>query len=594
MALSEDLKAFKVDSDNDNIPPPSKKFKKWRTRSPMSFFRKAGKMGKDDPRKFIHALKVGFALCVVSPFYLADPLFNEVAGESAIWAVITVVVVFEFSVGATLCKGLNRGLGTLLAGFLALIVDLVAKQAGSTGQAVLIGIAIFIFGAAVTYFRFVPSVKSKFDYGMVIFLLTFNMIVISAYRSDNIAIVAYKRLITILIGGGICLLVCLVLFPVWAGEDLHQKLLANLQSLIASFEGCVQKYFEDELIINLPDENDESEETMEDPIYEGYRAILDSKVAEESLANCARWEPRHGQFRFRYPWTQYLKIGGMLRHCAYSVVALHGCLRSEIQTPPSVRAILRRQCTKISTEAVKVLEELAESVKEMRRCGPVEPMMKRIDTAVKELHSVLRAEPELFIDSKRWSIFEEIPEKDEAPEEELILEDETTSNIEPEAQESQAGEELMKHRKARAVAGSSDLNISYSMGSSGQYKSSQVKLSPERCSRLVSWQGPETIPTTPTTPRGEITFSSLGRHYSSRRFNRTNQLQFAEAFPLATFASLMVEFTARLKRLAEGVEELGKLARFKPATEGGMNRRGLIYTRSKDFVSTHADTHAAE
>lgn len=591
MASSEDLKTVKVDIDNDNIPPPPKEFKKWRTRSPMSFFRDAWKMGKNDPRKFIHALKVGFALCIVSPFYLTDPLFNGVAGQSAIWAVITVVVVFEFSAGATLCKGLNRGLGTLLAGLLALIVDLVAKQAGSTGQAVLIGIAIFIFGAAVTFFRFVPSVKSKFDYGMVIFLLTFNMIAISAYRSDNIVSVAYKRLITILIGGGICLLVSLVLFPVWAGEDLHQMLIANLENLMVSFEGCVQKYFEDEVIISSSDEEGESEETLEDPIYERYRAILDSKVAEESLANCARWEPRHGRFRFRYPWPEYLKIGGMLRHCAYSVVALHGCLRSEIQTPPSVRDVLRRQCTKISTEAVKVLEELAESVKEMRRCGPLEPMMKRIDTAVKELHSVLRAEPELFIDSKKWSIVEEIPETDEAPEEELTLEDETTSNIEPEAQESQAGVELMKHRKTRAVAGSSDLRISCSMDSSGQYKSNQGKPSPERCPRLLSWHGPETIP---TTPRRENTFPALGRHYSSRKFNRTNQLQFAEAFPLATFASLMVEFTARLKHLAVGVDKLGKLAKFKPATEGGINRRGLIYTRSKDFVSTHAYTHAAE
>lgn len=588
---SEDSKVFKMDVENDNNPQRPKKFKDWRTRSPMSFFRQAWKMGKDDPRKIIHALKVGFALCVVSPFYLTDPLFNGVAGASAIWAVITVVVVFEFSVGATLCKGLNRGLGTLLAGFLALVVDLVAKNAGNTGQAVLIGIAIFIFGAAVTYFRFVPSVKSKFDYGMVIFLITFNMIAISAYRSDNIATVAYERLITILIGCGICLLVSLIIFPVWAGEDLHQMLLANLQCLIASFQGCVHKYFEDGLMISSSDEEGVSEETLEDPIYQGYRAILDSKVTEETLANCARWEPRHGRFRFRYPWTQYLKIGITIRHCAYSVVALHGCLRSEIQTPPPVRAVLRRQCMKISTETVKVLEELAESVMDMRRCGALEPMMKRIDIAVQELHSVLRAEPELFIDSNRWSIVEEIPEKDESPEEELTLEDQTSPNNETEAQESQAGDELINHRKTRAVAGSSDLRISYSMDSAGQYKSSQGNPSAQRCSRLVSWHGPETIP---TTPRGENAVPGLGRHYSSRKFNGSNQLQFAEAFPLGTFASLMVEFTARLKHLAVGVDELGKLARFKEATEEGTNRRGVSYTRSKDFVSSHVCTHSAE
>ena len=59
----------------------------------------------------------------------------------------------------------------------------------------------------------------------------------------------------------------------------------------------------------------------------------------------------------------------------------------------------------------------------------------------------------------------------------------------------------MKHRKARVVVGSSDLRISYSMDSSRQYKSSQGKLPPERCLRLVSWHGPKTIP---ITPRGKI------------------------------------------------------------------------------------------
>lgn len=74
-------------------------FKNLRTRSPTSFFRQTWKMGKDDPHKIIHAFKVGFALCCVSPFYLTDPLFKGVAGDAAIWAVITVVVVLEFSAG---------------------------------------------------------------------------------------------------------------------------------------------------------------------------------------------------------------------------------------------------------------------------------------------------------------------------------------------------------------------------------------------------------------------------------------------------------------------------------------------------------------
>ncbi|KAH9316162.1 hypothetical protein KI387_024789, partial [Taxus chinensis] len=66
-------------------------------------------------------------------------------------------------------------------------------------------------------------------------------------------------------------------------------------------------------------------------IVQGYTDVLESKASEESLANFASWEPGHGMFRFRHPWKQYVKVGSMLRHMAYCVVALHCCLWSEYQ-----------------------------------------------------------------------------------------------------------------------------------------------------------------------------------------------------------------------------------------------------------------------
>lgn len=65
---------------------------------PGSTWETIWKVGQDDPRRVIHALKVGLSLTLVSLLYLMEPLFKGI-GESAIWAVMTVVVVLEFTAG---------------------------------------------------------------------------------------------------------------------------------------------------------------------------------------------------------------------------------------------------------------------------------------------------------------------------------------------------------------------------------------------------------------------------------------------------------------------------------------------------------------
>jgi len=57
-----------------------------------------GIIAKLDIKKVIHSVKVGIALVLVSLLYLLDPLFQKV-GQNAMWAIITVVVVFEFFTG---------------------------------------------------------------------------------------------------------------------------------------------------------------------------------------------------------------------------------------------------------------------------------------------------------------------------------------------------------------------------------------------------------------------------------------------------------------------------------------------------------------
>lgn len=64
----------------------------------IGFMQRAWQLAVSEPRKVIHCFKVGMALSLVSLFYYMRPLYDGVGGN-AMWAVMTVVVVFEYSVG---------------------------------------------------------------------------------------------------------------------------------------------------------------------------------------------------------------------------------------------------------------------------------------------------------------------------------------------------------------------------------------------------------------------------------------------------------------------------------------------------------------
>jgi hypothetical protein len=59
------------------------------------------KLGLNDSRRVIHSLKVGLALTLASLLVLIKEPYYWI-GANAIWAVITVVVVFETSAGMEL------------------------------------------------------------------------------------------------------------------------------------------------------------------------------------------------------------------------------------------------------------------------------------------------------------------------------------------------------------------------------------------------------------------------------------------------------------------------------------------------------------
>lgn len=79
--------------------------------------------------------------------------------------------------------------------------------------------------------------KARFDYGILIFILTFSLISVSGYRNDEVIDMAHRRLSTILIGGASTVFICILICPVWAGEDLHKLTASNIEKLAIFLEG---------------------------------------------------------------------------------------------------------------------------------------------------------------------------------------------------------------------------------------------------------------------------------------------------------------------------------------------------------------------
>ncbi|KAE8707605.1 Aluminum-activated malate transporter 1 [Hibiscus syriacus] len=161
----------------------------------MKIASKTKKQGQDDPRRIVRSLKVGLAVSLVLLLYYFYPLYDGFGQEGALWVVLTVVLAFEISVGATLGKGLNRMLATLVAGALGVGAHCSSTLSGRKGKPILVATFVFIIDVITTFMRFIPTVKARYPYGHLIFILTFCLVSISSYRDDQVLEMAHDRLI---------------------------------------------------------------------------------------------------------------------------------------------------------------------------------------------------------------------------------------------------------------------------------------------------------------------------------------------------------------------------------------------------------------
>lgn len=242
----------------------------------------------------------------------------------------------------------------------------------------------------------------------------------------------------------------------------------------------------------------------------------------------------------RYPWSEYVRVSGALRHCAFMVMALHGCILSEIQAPSELRQTFKDRIQKVGNEGAKVLRFLGEKVEKMEKLNPGD-LLEKVHEAAEDLQLMIDQKSFLLVNPQTWESAKR-PSKFSDPDQLEELKDNENKpiviNSLNEALSFKSTQTLRNHDQQ--YPNMSVNNLSVSQWGSGEDLLRQQTMWPSR-------------------------LSLIGDTILNEKEVRTYES--ATALSLATFTSLLIEFVARLQNLVNSFQELSEKAKFKDPIE---------------------------
>ncbi|GJT08971.1 putative reverse transcriptase domain-containing protein [Tanacetum coccineum] len=280
-----------------------------------------------------------------------------------------------YEMGSTLSKGFNEALGAFFAAILALgIAQASVWWAGDWHEFVVI-ISIFIAGSVTSYLKMHPSMK-PYEYG-------FSW---SKHRFDS----EYMHLSNLVRR---------------RSPQIGRQELSGCCSFLGSYIECVTRYLQNVEYERIPSKKILLYQAADDPLCTGYRGAVQSTSQEDTLLGFATWEPPHGRYKMlRYQWGQFLKVSGALRHCTFPVMAMHGCILSEIQPAAELRMMFKKEIHMVGIEGAKVLQELGNKLEKLEKLSPCVDLLEKVHEAAEELQMLIDKKSHHLVNSDKWAV----------------------------------------------------------------------------------------------------------------------------------------------------------------------------------------------
>ena len=228
-------------------------------------------------RRRVLATKTGAAVVLTALLALVDDMYTFT--QSGPWAVVTVVITMQPTVGATVYKAVQRCLGTVFAAIAAALVGSFASQLLPGPQAqVMLGVVLMVATAALNYLSTAKE-WTKWSYAIFLSYLTFDFLVLQAYRESFAT--SLNRILMIAVGAAAAALISCLPPRVVAFDQVRGMCADSLCDSADALLAATQAYTEGRRLRRL--ESIDFDAERDDEVCTAFSSLAFSSLAVSRL-----------------------------------------------------------------------------------------------------------------------------------------------------------------------------------------------------------------------------------------------------------------------------------------------------------------------